>query len=57
VDEHGVPQDLEVLKSTDSELLPQVALCMRNIRFKPALKDGMPLPAHINEELDITAGR
>jgi hypothetical protein len=55
VDEHGVPQDLKVLTSTDSTLLPQVALCMRNMRFKPALKNGMPVPAHLTEELDITA--
>jgi outer membrane biosynthesis protein TonB len=57
VDEHGVPQDLEVLKSTDPALLPQVTLCMRNLRFKPALKDGMPVPAHITEGLDITASQ
>lgn len=55
VDEHGIPQDLQVLKSTDSTLLPQVSLCMRNMRFKPALKDGMPVPAHFTEELTITA--
>ena len=55
VDEHGVPQDLEVLKSTDSTLLPQVTLSMRNMRFKPGLKDGMPVPAHLTVGIDIAA--
>lgn len=57
VNEHGVPQDLEVLKSTDLTLLPQVTLCMRNMRFKPALNEGMPVPAHITEDLDISASQ
>jgi TonB family protein len=56
VDEHGVPQDLQVLKSTDSSLLSQVVQCMNNMRFKPATKNGMPVPAHITEELTIRAG-
>jgi hypothetical protein len=55
VDVHGIPQDIEVLSSSDSTLLPRVAACIRGTRYRPALKDGMPLPAHLTEEVDIVA--
>lgn len=53
VDEHGIPQVKETLKSTDPTILPQVVQCFRNTRYRPALNDGMPVPARLTERLDI----
>ncbi len=51
VDEHGIPRDRVALECTDPKRLPQIANLMQEIRYVPAMKDGMPLPAHITEEL------
>lgn len=54
VDEHGIPQVVETLKATDQTLLPQFIQALRDVRYIPARKDGMPVPAHITVTLKIT---
>jgi hypothetical protein len=54
VDENGIPHVVETLKATDQELLSQFIQAMRNVRYIPALKDGMPVPAHITVDFKIT---
>ena len=52
-DEHGIPHDLKVLQFTNRTLLPQILECIRNMRYQPALKDGMPVPALTTIGIDI----
>jgi hypothetical protein len=54
VDEHGIPQAVETLEATDQTLLPQFIQVVNGIRYTPALKDGMPVPAHITVTLKVT---
>ena len=51
VDEHGIPQELKPVKHTDDELLPVFLQFFRNVRYQPAMKDGMPVPCHFTESL------
>jgi hypothetical protein len=53
VDEHGILQIQETLKSTDPQLLPLVMQCVRNTRHQPALYNGMPVPARSTIGMDI----
>jgi hypothetical protein len=53
LDEHGIPQVREALKSTDQWLLPQVIQCVRNFRYQPARIDDMPVPTRITVGMDI----
>jgi hypothetical protein len=53
VDEHGIPQAVKPLKSTDQTLLPQIIQYISDIRFQPATNDGMPVPTQLTIDLDI----
>jgi hypothetical protein len=55
VDEHGLGHIEKVLVSTNPNLLPIAAKMIQNIRRTPALKDGMPVPVHVTESLDINS--
>ncbi len=56
VDEHGMPQDLQVLKCSDPAQSPQFVQTLRRMRFQPAMRDGMPVPAHIEQSITVTPG-
>lgn len=56
VDEHGLDHIEKVLESTNPNLLPIAARMIQSIRHIPALKDGMPVPVHQTESLNITSG-
>jgi hypothetical protein len=54
VDEHGMPQDIIPFKSVGPPaLLNRAFQTVRMWRFTPAMKDGMPIPAHINVALNM----
>jgi hypothetical protein len=55
VDEHGLGRIEKVLVSTNPNLLPIVAGIIQSFRSTPALKDGMPVPVHMVESLDINS--
>jgi hypothetical protein len=56
LDEHGIVHIEKVLKSTNPKLLPIAAKMIQSLRSTPALKDGMPIPVHQMESLDIGSG-
>ena len=56
IDEHGISHIEKVLRSTNPALLPVAASMVLSIRHTPAMKDGMPVPAHVTEALDIRSG-
>jgi hypothetical protein len=62
VDEHGLPHDIVYepsLSSTgllDPSLVQQAILAVRQYRFKPAMKDGIPVPVRIVIEVDFRQG-
>ncbi len=53
VDEHGLGHIEKVLQSTNPKLLPIAAMMIQNVRHTPAMKDGMPVPLHLTERLEI----
>lgn len=56
VDEHGVSHVQRVLQSTNPSLLPIAVEMIQSVRHTPALKDGMPVPVHFSEGLEIKSG-
>jgi TonB family protein len=50
INEHGEPKDLNVDKSADSEPEQEIIAAVKKWRFKPAKKDGAPIPAHATFE-------
>lgn len=55
VDEHGLAHIQKVLLSTNPKLLPIAAKVIQDFRHTPALKDGMPVPVHTTESLEINS--
>lgn len=53
VDEHGLPEDLHVLKSIDPGLDMAALEAVQNYRFFPAIKDDMPVPAAVVVSVDF----
>ena len=62
VDEHGLPHDIAFDPSVtpkgplDPSLVQQAILAIRQYRFKPAVKDGLPIPARVSIEVDFVLG-
>jgi TonB family protein len=50
IDEHGEPKNLNVDKSVDSEPEQEIIAAVKKWRFKPAAKDGAPIPARATFE-------
>jgi TonB family protein len=59
VDEHGLPQDVQLdtadgnSKLLDPSLVQNAIAAVRQYRFKPAMKNGMPVPVQIRIEVDF----
>lgn len=59
VDEHGFPHNMQFeppkdhTKPLDPSLVQQGLLALRQYRFKPAMKDGMPVPVNASVEIDF----
>ena len=53
VDEHGVPQDIKVVKSLGLGLDQKAIEAVQKWRFKPGLKDGKPVPVWANIEVNF----
>jgi TonB family protein len=52
----GVPTDLHVMKSVGAGLDEQALDAVSKYRFKPAMKDGNPVPARITIEVSFQLG-
>jgi len=50
INEHGEPKNLNVDKSVDSEPEQEIIAAVKKWRFKPAQKDGAPIPARATFE-------
>src|SRR5580698_8991761 len=54
IDEHGMPQDLHVVRSLEPTLDENAVKAVRQYRFKPAMKDGkVPVPVMVTIEVDF----
>jgi hypothetical protein len=53
VDEHGVPQYVHVIRSAGPEMDAQTLIAVKQYRFKPAMKDGKPVPVMLNIEVSV----
>lgn len=53
VDAHGYPQNPRVVRSLGMGLDEKALESVRRYRFKPAMKDGRPVPAMITVEVDF----
>jgi TonB family protein len=53
VDAHGMPQNPRVAKSLDPGLDRNALIAVDRYRFKPALKDGTPVPVMITVEVNF----
>lgn len=51
VDEHGLPKDFQVVKPIDPSLQRLASDAVHKYRFKPAMKDGMPIRAQITVDV------
>ncbi len=51
VDEHGMPQNVHVVKKLDYGLSENAVDAVKQYRFKPAMKDGMPVAVMMNVEV------
>jgi TonB family protein len=47
VDAYGIPQNPEILKSLDPGLDQEAIKAVMQYRFKPAIRNGQPVPVHI----------
>lgn len=54
VDTHGLPQNLRVARSLEPSLDQNALVAISHYRFKPAMKNGVPVPAVITIEVDFT---
>ena len=52
VDANGMPQNEQVVKSLDPGLDQNALAAVAQYRFKPAMKDGVPVPVKIT--IDVT---
>ena len=53
VDEHGMPHIEKVLQATNPLIAQMAARLIINTRFTPALKDGMPVPVHLIQGIEM----
>ena len=59
MDEHGFPHDVQLdtadpdSKVLDPSLVLNAISAIRQYRFKPAMKNGMPVPVQIQIEVDF----
>ena len=53
VDANGMPQNLRVWKSVEPSLDQNALNAVSQYRFKPAMKNGLPVPAMISIEVDF----
>jgi len=53
VDRNGLPQNFRLIKSLDFGLDQNALDAIGQYRFKPAMRDGEPVPAQINVEIDF----
>ncbi|MGO9776683.1 MAG: energy transducer TonB [Terracidiphilus sp.] len=53
VDVQGMPQNVHVVKPLDYGLSENAVDSVNRYRFKPAMKDGMPVPVKINVEVNF----
>jgi protein TonB len=53
VDEHGLPQDVQVVRGTGTGLDMKAVEAIRQYRFKPALEDGRPVRVRLNIEVNF----
>jgi TonB family protein len=55
VDQHGVPQNVRVVKSLSPSVDASVVEAVRHFRFRPGSMDNTPVPVDLN--LDVTLTR
>jgi TonB family protein len=53
VDRNGLPQNLHVVKSLDYGLTEKAIESVRKYRFKPAMRNGVPVPVLINVQVEF----
>jgi TonB family protein len=53
VDEHGLPQDFQVARPIDPSLQQEASEAVHKYRFKPATRDGIPVPVRIMIEVSF----
>jgi TonB family protein len=53
VDAHGVPQNIKVVKATDSVVAQKTIAAVSQYRFKPATRDYLAIPADISIDVKI----
>ena len=53
VDEHGLPQNVHVVKSIDPGLDEQATFAVSQYRFKPAMKGGTPIPVKATVQVNF----
>jgi TonB family protein len=53
VDANGIPQHPRVIKSLEPSLDQNALAAINQYRFKPAMKDGQPVPVQIKIEVNF----
>jgi TonB family protein len=53
VDAHGMPQNVRIVKPLDYGLSEKAIEAVSKYRFKPAMKDGQPVPVTVNVEVNF----
>jgi TonB family protein len=53
VDAHGMPQNIQVVRRLDYGMSDQAVEAVSRYRFKPAMKEGVPVPVKINIEVQF----
>ncbi len=56
VDEHGLPQDERIVRSLEPSLDQNALKAVSQYRFKPAMKNGVPVPYRITIEVEFHIG-
>jgi TonB family protein len=54
VDQHGIPENIRVVKSLNSSMDASVIDAVRQFRFRPGTMDNKPIPVDLNLTLTIT---
>jgi protein TonB len=53
IDEHGMPHDLQVIRSLEPSLDQNALNAVSQYRFKPAMRNGTPFSVRITVEVDF----
>jgi hypothetical protein len=53
VDEHGLPYDVQAVSPIESYNFDEATRMVRRFRYRPARKDGMPVPVRISIEIGV----